>query len=63
MSVDRGNSGFFATTLPPPGVCHRAVDYSAYILPAYAIAALLLGGLVLHTWMAARRAANALRAR
>lgn len=36
------------------------MEYSAYIIPAYALAAVLLGGLVLHTWLAARRARRAL---
>lgn len=30
------------------------MDYSTYIIAAYGITFLLLGGLVLHTWLAAR---------
>jgi|GEM_PF-5119933 len=39
------------------------MDYASYILPAYALAAVLLGGLMFHTWIAARRTSKALRTR
>lgn len=36
------------------------MDYAAYIVPAYGFAAFMLGGLVVHTWVSARRASRAL---
>jgi heme exporter protein CcmD len=53
---DVGKRGFFATTFAADGLSIAAMDYSPYIFGAYACAALALGGLILHTWIAARRA-------
>ena len=39
------------------------MDYTSYILLAYGLAALLIGGLILHTWVAAHRASRALAKR
>lgn len=36
------------------------MDYSAYIIPAYVLTAVLVGGLIIHTWVSARRTARAL---
>lgn len=37
------------------------MDYQSYILPAYGLAFVLIGGLIVHSWLAARRVRRALK--